>query len=369
MAHTDATTVKNLVADLLQLLLSQQQPQHDLSKWPKLQLLLLPYMTYTIKAALVPPSLISRRNSINNSLKHSRTFSSSSASSSASASLWAQQNTNKLLSAFVEANVSSDAACYHATQLLLSLDVAHINTSLWAVKFRRLKRSRLQACCTIPTNGEYLDFIWESSAIAGEPNWQLRRFGFSDSDDEEHYWRPWELSLADAENDYTRFKMQDHRPMLAPLDVHDLDWHGFGAPASASSAAAVAAAAAGVSSSTNSDTPTEDTVSTYSWNIHENADKHSALSNFQTNVSMLGGGYNPRQTDNDIYDNDYGLGHVMFQPTRGMDEGDIDEDMFGVGRKTPKYPHGQHQQSQVLQRVCYDDGDDDDYWDRYDDQY
>lgn len=139
-------------------------------------------------------------------------------------------------------------------------DMAYFPEEYITVHFRRITRSRLQACCTIPAivlpksskignshDETAFDFVWESSAISGEPNWKLRRFGFADSDDEEHYWRPWETSIEEAEADYLRFQEQDYKADLAPLDVSDIEWDSM----------------------TSSTTPSDvDSLSSNSWSSH-----------------------------------------------------------------------------------------------------
>lgn len=154
------------------------------------------------------------------------------------------------------------------------------------INFRRLSRSRIQARCTIPglapirsrksgrharhshmSSANYsrhpsrsasglntpsldpanpdtsFDFVWESNSIGTKHNWRLRRFGFADSDDEEHYWRPWENTLEMAEQDYIAFKKHDFKSELVTLRVDDIDWE--------------------VSTTDSSTTPTdEDTLST-----------------------------------------------------------------------------------------------------------
>lgn len=222
----------------------RQQPK---DRWSKLDALLFPYMIYNLKAYMVP---------------------------TATNAYTTRKKQKKMVDCFVKSNISSEAACLHARDLLLEVAVplhdqylyCGLDSTLnlapkdWTIKYRRLAKSRLQACCSIPidsTENTGLDFVWEASCPASETGtkgshsigWKLRRFGFSDADDEEHYWRPWELSLPEAERDYMRFQEQDYKADLAVLDVTDLDWDSM----------------------TNSTTPSEDTLSTHSWSIFESS--------------------------------------------------------------------------------------------------
>lgn len=174
-------------------------------------------------------------------------------------------------------NVDFDDDYSSHVQHLVHHHMTHVR-----VNFRRITRSRLQARCTVPALSPLaaakrsssgaatpttmdihtaFDFIWESSAINGRHNWKLRRFGFADSDDEEHYWRPWELTLEDAEADYDIFQQDDYKADLAPLDVSDIDWDSL----------------------TTSTTPTDDidtlSSSTHSLTLHEPLSSLPAINN------------------------------------------------------------------------------------------
>lgn len=226
--------------------LAKTPSSHD--RWAKLDALLFPYMIYNLKAFSVTASATGRGYH-NQKSTHNRL---------------------SMLRYFVKSNIESEAACAHATKLLtelaeslvrqetttsLSLSQAPVDQE-WSIKYRRLSKTRLQACCSIlfkpsvysdteSNNCAGLDFVWETiHATTGVPSggtgtrattangnraggnaiWKLRKFGFSDADDEEYYWRPWEQTVSDAECDYQLFLDQDYKADLAPLDVTDLDW-------------------------------------------------------------------------------------------------------------------------------------------------
>lgn len=200
------------------ILLNDKNIFRNIDIWQELDHLLFPYLVYSLKTdpAVVASGRISKR-------------------------------TNTLMKRFIASNLPSEAACLHALRALeahgLELQREWIKTRLdferfaetnpevqaWRVRYRRLGKNRLQACCSLEGHVG-LDFTWENNTPLtpaldyDEITFKLRRFGFTDSDDEEHYWRPWENSLEEAELDYRRFQEQDYKAELVHLDVSDLDW-------------------------------------------------------------------------------------------------------------------------------------------------
>lgn len=200
------------------ILLNDQNIFRNIDIWQELEHLLFPYLVYSLRTdpAVTTGGRISKRS-------------------------------NRLMKRFIASNLPSEAACMHALRTLetYGLELQHdwMKTRLeferfaetsaevqsWRVRYRRLGKNRLQACCSL--GGDIgLDFTWENNTSLSptldydEISFRLRRFGFTDSDDEEHYWRPWEQSLEDAELDYRRFQEQDYKAELVHLDVSDLDW-------------------------------------------------------------------------------------------------------------------------------------------------
>ena len=200
------------------ILLNDQNIFRNIDIWQELEHLLFPYLVYSLRTdpAVTTGGRISKRS-------------------------------NRLMKRFIASNLPSEAACMHALRTLetYGLELQHdwMKTRLeferfaetsaevqsWRVRYRRLGKNRLQACCSL--GGDIgLDFTWENNTPLSptldydEISFRLRRFGFTDSDDEEHYWRPWEQSLEDAELDYRRFQEQDYKAELVHLDVSDLDW-------------------------------------------------------------------------------------------------------------------------------------------------
>jgi hypothetical protein len=137
-----------------------------------------------------------------------------------------------LKTVILKANMSSGAAIEQALLLLDQIDLENkIASNHSTIQFRRISRSRIQASCDI--NG--LSFIWESLSISNNHDWNLRRISFSNSDDEEYYWRPWQSSLAEAETEYSEYKLNGgnlERPDI--LDT-DLAWIRSASTSSASS--------------------------------------------------------------------------------------------------------------------------------------
>lgn len=140
---------------------------------------------------------------------------------------------NKQLTAFVRANMSSDAACSHAVKALATYSLNPIignNAVVDKVMYRRLKASRLQALVTITLDNNnpstMFDFIYESNSISTNHTdcWRLRFFTFSELDDTEYYWRPWCSSISEAELDYEQDKTMSFRSNLELLRVDDFDF-------------------------------------------------------------------------------------------------------------------------------------------------
>lgn len=313
--------ITNRVETLLALLATPDSaPRYE--TWASLDALLMPYLAYAVKTKARPTTA-----SISNTTNHSA-----------------------LLDAFVAASVACDAAAIHAAELLEATVRAVPPPSTWTIKYRRLSSSRLQATCIVPsTDCEALAFVWESSAIAHTPNWALRRFGFSDSDDEEHYWRPWEPTLADAEADYERVKSTHFRAGLERLDVADVDWD-------------IVRKAIGSPGAAGSDTPTTDEESSSS-----SVFSATAMSEFQTKVRVLGlTAYEPESARYPVKEplSTFGLAsHINHDPD------DDEDDSFAVchGLKQPPFFH----QYSTTAPTAYEAVDDDaDYWARYDqDEY
>lgn len=240
------------------------------SLWSRIDQLLFPYLSYNMKLSMVPPERSSY--SLNQSHKHPTLLDSfvKANITSESAALYSASHllpialyeavTNELLQlALYDQNSFNIHPPFlfpiHSTrrpakQIIYSIPgigsisnspsdlpsqqkrLQNIMTSV-TVHFRRLSKSRLQARCTIPTlsptssDSPQFDLVWESSSLSDSHSWRLRRFGFADSDDEEHYWRPWESSLEMAEHDYAMFQQQDYKSELVPLHVADIDWEGM----------------------------------------------------------------------------------------------------------------------------------------------
>lgn len=393
----DHTDFKSLVCDIIFLLLDEtsfvkysppgspgsrfqqhrrntaapRNSRHD--RWTKLDALLFPYMIYNLK-----------------------TYSAMSKQSA---------RARNMIALFATSNIESEAACAHATDLLeLVAENLRDNWTAarpqtdktvpgdWCIKYRRLAKTRLQACCSIPitdSDNAGLDFTWEtfnSQELPGSnPVWKLRKFGFSDSDDEEYYWRPWELTLQEAETDYLRFQHQDYKAELAPLDVRDLDWD-------------VATTNAN-SVSTHSD---PETLSNYTWSIYESAG--GIFGGAGAAAKLAKQAANPRSTtttatraakpgkavpgraltrDTHIYnhhndytnpdpdyeeDYSYNQAHPVFK--HGVVGLDDDDDLFGVCHGMAEQPKQQPVATKPhLQRIIGGDHDSEAaYWDQYDDE-
>jgi hypothetical protein len=140
---------------------------------------------------------------------------------------------NKQLTAFVRANMSSDAACSHAIKTLAtytSKSISKDDVEACNIMYRRLKASRLQALVTLVLDTNHpstkFDFIYESNSISTDHKgcWRLRFFTFAELDETEYYWRPWCPSLADAELDYEQEKTTSFRTNLEFLQVDDFDF-------------------------------------------------------------------------------------------------------------------------------------------------
>lgn len=263
-------------------------------RWVKLDSLLFPYMIYNLKAFSV-----ASRTDTSSAYGYSFRINTSTTTSKS-------KSAKGMLKAFAKSNIGSEPAVNHASQLLADLASPLVDphqrdagreelTKEWSIKFRRLNETRMQACISTP-NG--LDFVWETVAAStphtlsssrsssrarscsssstssnytaagtslnGETAqvWKLRKFTFSDSDDEEHYWRPWEMTLSDAEADYTRFQQQDFKTQLAPLAVGDLDWDSVTSRNDSSS------------SHSHSNSDDQDTITTnHSWSIFGSSTK------------------------------------------------------------------------------------------------
>lgn len=334
------TDVTQLVCELLDLLLDDSsrtnttqcaKTQHSRSssydKCAQLDTLLAPYMSYAIKTALLPKTL--------------------SATTSAP---------NKMAVAFVKANMACESAALYATDLVVTVAAAlaagEVKTRDWTVRYRRLTRSRLQSCCTVPVPGmEPLDFMWESSAIAGPCNWTLRRLTFNESDDEEHYWRPWEPTCEEAEEEYNAWYAQDFRGDLASLDVSELDWD------SASNSS---------SSSKSSKSASPDSASSlYSWSTTSTALTKVNSSTFSPfNFSMPAVAATKKKEyisySTTTTTAKYNYEHV---PRRALVYDDEEEDeMFGVTVAPVTYG------VPVASMDC--EGEDEaEYWNRYGDEY
>lgn len=330
------TQVTQLVCELLQILLDDSsrpstttcaKNMHSRSssydRCAQLDTLLAPYMSYAVKSALVPKTLSATTSS----------------------------PTNKMAAAFVKANMPCDAAALYATDLVVAVAAAlaasEVEVANWTVRYRRLTRSRLQSCCTVPVpgggasgGGEPLDFMWESSAIAGPCNWTLRRLTFSESDDEEHYWRPWEQSLDQAELEYERWHAQDFRAELTALHVSDLDWDSASSGKSSKSASP------------------DSEASLYSWSTTSTAltKDSSTFSPFYFSTSMSAKTEYAHSTAK--YSN-------YAQVPRAMAYNDEDEDdLFGVTVATMAYG------VPVASMGGDFEGEDEaEYWNRYGDEY
>ena len=137
---------------------------------------------------------------------------------------------NKQLTAFVRANMSSDAACSHAIKTLATYTSKSISEDDASIMYRRLKATRLQARVTLVLDSNNpstkFDFIYESNSISTNHKycWRLRFFTFAELDETEYYWRPWCASLADAELDYEQEKSTSFRNNLEFLQVDDFDF-------------------------------------------------------------------------------------------------------------------------------------------------
>lgn len=268
-------------------------------RWAKLDSLLFPYMIYNLKAFSVAS-------------RHTASSSSAFYDSSYRMGQGQTKTLNKIgmLKAFAKSNIGSEPAVNHASDLLADVANALLDPlksetdrekvkQQWTLKYRRLGERRMQAAVST-LNG--LDFVWEtcdaafaqqhapsrtrsSSVSTLSPSihnnvyypsldskaasdtsgrapqvWKLRKFTFSDSDDEEHYWRPWELTLSDAEADYVRFQQQDFKTELVSLDVRDLDWDSM--------------TSGNLSSNSHSRSDDQETVTTtHSWSIFESSSK------------------------------------------------------------------------------------------------
>jgi hypothetical protein len=110
-------------------------------------------------------------------------------------------NSESTVISFINANIASSAAVWLVESWLTSENPVNITCT----KFRRVSRSRLQACCGC----RGLDFIWESRSIGEDHDWKLGRMALEDPEDEEMYWRPWQLSLDAAEQEYNTQRLDD----------------------------------------------------------------------------------------------------------------------------------------------------------------
>lgn len=122
----------------------------------------------------------------------------------------------------IKANMASETAGRQALLLLdqIDLDDAIEFNTVVSVHFRRISMSRIQASCDLSG----LSFIWESMSISHNHDWCLRRITFPDSDDEEYYWRPWQMSLDEADIEYKEYKQSvEHLERPDILDT-DLAW-------------------------------------------------------------------------------------------------------------------------------------------------
>lgn len=150
------------------------------------------------------------------------------------------------LNAFLQANFPSQAARAHVIKWLSQLpsmkDVAsdgnapnarHRSDSIMSIesydggapvhsgsacasfytKYRRVTSNRMQASCTLLG----IDFVWESRSIYHGHDWKLVRMALEDPEDEEMYWRPWQATIEEAEEEYIAHKST----VASPQDHHD----------------------------------------------------------------------------------------------------------------------------------------------------
>lgn len=131
----------------------------------------------------------------------------------------------------LKANMTSAPATRQVAVLLDQIDRNSKEQMHCSVQFRRISRSRIQACCDVGG----LTFIWESLSISHDHDWKMRRITFTDADDEEYYWRPWQASQGEAEIEYSQYR-RDFENLDRPdiLDT-DLAWIRSASTSSASS--------------------------------------------------------------------------------------------------------------------------------------